>query len=538
MDELRKNQELECTVEGCTSEGLGVARVSGRAVFVKDALPGESCRIQILKVSRAAVYARVLQRFSDSPCRVRPDCPHYGRCGGCDWRHVSYEGELSFKLQRVNDAFQRIGGLDLRAEEILPAPRTGRYRAKAIFAVAEQDGRAVTGFYRARSHAVIPVEDCPLQTEEANLAAAALRCWMDACRVPAWDEEAGRGLIRHLFVRSGMVCVVAAGEPVHEKELIEAFRAALPELRSLIWNKNTKTGNTVLAGEFRTLWGADTVEVTLSGLRFRLSPRSFFQVNPPQAEKLYALAVSFAALEGSETVVDLYCGTGAIGLLAAPKAKEVVGVEVVAAAVEDAREAAARNGIGNARFLCADAAEAAAQFAARGMQPDVLFVDPPRKGLDASVIDSVAAMSPSRVVYVSCDPATLARDLRRFADLGYAAEKAIAVDMFPRTRHVETVCLLSKLHEAKHHVNVKLDMDELDLTSAEAKATYKEIEEWVQEHYGFHVTNLNIAQVKQKHGIIERENYNKPKSEGSRQPGCPEEKVKAIEDALRHFQMI
>ena len=442
-DELRKNQELACTIVGCTSEGLGVARVDGRAIFVRDALPGESCRIQILKVSRSAVYARVLERFSDSPLRVKPDCPHYGRCGGCDWRHVSYEGELGFKLQRVNDAFQRIGGLDLRASEIIPAPQTVRYRAKAIFAVAEQGGRAVTGFYRERSHAVIPVEDCPLQTEEANLAAAALRGWMDACRVPAWEEEMGQGLVRHLFVRSGMVCVVAAGEPVHEKALIEAFRATLPELRSLIWNKNTRTGNTVLAGEFRTLWGADTVEVSLSGLRFRLSPRSFFQVNPAQAEKLYALAVSMAELTGEEAVVDLYCGTGAIGLLAAPKAKKVVGVEVVSAAVEDAREAADHNGIANARFLCADAAEAAAQFAARGMKPDVLFVDPPRKGLDASVVDSIAAMGPDRVVYVSCDPATLARDLRRFAEEGYAAEKAVAVDMFPRTQHCECACLLS-----------------------------------------------------------------------------------------------
>ena len=443
-DELRKNQELDCAIEGCTSEGLGVARVEGRAVFVLDALPGEKCRIRILKVSRSAVYAKVLERFGDSPLRARPDCPHYGRCGGCDWRHVSYAGELEFKLQRVNDAFQRIGGLDLRASEIVPAPATERYRAKAIFNLAEREGKPVAGFYRARSHEVISVEDCLLQTEEANRAAKVLRRWMEDFRVPAWDEARGRGLVRHLFVRSGMVCMAAAGEPVHEKELIEAFRAALPGLRSLVWNKNARPGNTVLAGQFRTLWGEDTVEVTLSGLRFRLSPRSFFQVNPAQAEKLYSLAVSMAELTGSETVVDLYCGAGAIGLLAAPHAREVLGVEVVSAAVEDAREAAARNGVSNIRFLCADAAEAAARFAAEGRKPEALFVDPPRKGLDPSVIGSIAAMAPRRVVYVSCDPATLARDLRRFADLGYAAEKAVAVDMFPRTRHVETVALLSR----------------------------------------------------------------------------------------------
>ncbi len=538
MDELRKNQEYECTVVGCTGEGLGVARIGGRAVFVRDALPGEECRIQLLKASRTAVYARVLERRSVSPLRVTPDCPHYGKCGGCDWRHVSYAGELGYKLQRVNDALRRIGGLGLRAEEIVPAPETERYRAKAVFNLGEKDGKPLTGFYRARSHEVIPVEDCLLQTEEANRAAAVLRRWMEDCRVPAWNETTGRGLVRHLFVRSGMVCVSAAGEPVFPEELTEAFRAALPSLRSLIWNRNDRTGNTVLAGDFRTVWGEDTVEVSLSGLRFRLSPRSFFQVNPVQAERLYALAVDFAGLSGGELAVDLYCGAGAIGLLAAQKAKEVVGVEAVAAAVEDAERTAARNGISNARFLCADAAEASVRFAAGGLRPDVLFVDPPRKGLDPRVIESVAAMGPERVVYVSCDPATLARDLRLFADKGYAAEKAVAVDMFPRTRHIETVCALSKLSEAKHHISVQVDMDELDLTAAESKATYEEIQEWVQEKYGFHVSHLNIAKTKRKCGIIERQNYNLPKNENSRSPETPKEKEEAIIEAFRHFQMI
>ena len=445
MDELQKNQEYDCTVTGCTSEGMGVARIGGRAVFIRDALPGEDCRIQLLKVSRTAVYARVLERRSVSPHRVVPDCPHYGKCGGCDWRHTDYAGELEWKLQRVNDAFQRIGGLALRAERIVPAPETERYRAKAIFAVGSDDaGKPVTGFYRARSHDVIPVPDCRLQREDAGLAAKALREWMEAYHIPAWDEMKHKGLIRHLFVRSGMVCIVAAGKPKQEAALIERLRAALPEVKSIIWNVNRSEGNAVLSGEFLTLWGSDTVEVTLSGLRFRLSPRSFFQVNPKQAETLYALAVEAAQLTGAESVVDLYCGAGAIGLLAAPKAKEVTGVEVVPSAVADAGETAALAGIENARFLCADAAEAAAQFASEGMKPDVLFVDPPRKGLDPGVIDSIAVMAPRRVVYVSCDPGTLARDLRLFAEKGYAAEQATAVDMFPRTRHVETVVLMSR----------------------------------------------------------------------------------------------
>lgn len=445
MDELRKNAEYECSIVGCTSEGLGVARIGGRAVFIRDALPGEDCRVQILKVSRTAVYGRVLERHSISPHRIAPDCPHYGKCGGCDWRHTDYAGELEWKLRRVNDAFQRIGGLTLRAESIVPAPSQERYRAKVIFAVGQDaSGKPITGFYRARSHDIIPVEDCRLQSVDAGKAAKALREWMGKYHIPAWDEATHKGLVKHLFIRSGMVCVVAAGKPVREKELAAMLLEALPDTKSIVWNENRSEGNAVLSGDFRTLYGSDTVEVTLSGLRFRLSPRSFFQVNPKQAETLYALAVEAAQLTGSETVIDLYCGTGAIGLLAAPKAKEVIGVEVIPSAVEDAGNTAALAGITNASFLCADAAEAAARFAAEGRKPDVLFVDPPRKGLAPEVIDSIAEMEPQRVVYVSCDPGTLARDLRLFAEKGYRAEKAVAVDMFPRTRHVETIVLLQR----------------------------------------------------------------------------------------------
>lgn len=445
MDELWKNAEYECSITGCTSEGLGVARIGGRAVFIRDALPGEDCRVQILKVSRTAVYGRVLERRSVSPHRIVPDCPHYGKCGGCDWRHTDYAGELNWKLQRVNDALQRIGGLMLTAERIVPAPSEDRYRAKVIFAVGQDaSGKPVTGFYRARSHDIIPVEDCRLQSADAGNAAKALRAWMEKYRIPAWDEGKHRGLVKHLFVRSGMVCVVAAGKPSHEKDLVSALLEVLPDTKSIVWNENRSEGNAVLSGDFRTLYGSNTVEVTLSGLRFRLSPRSFFQVNPAQAERLYALAVESAQLTGSETVIDLYCGTGAIGLLAASKAKEVVGVEVIPSAVEDAGNTAVLAGIRNASFLCADAAEAAAKFAAEGRRPDVLFVDPPRKGLAPEVISSIAEMGPRRVVYVSCDPGTLARDLKLFAVKGYQVEKATAVDMFPRTRHVETVVLMSR----------------------------------------------------------------------------------------------
>ena len=446
MDEiLVKNQLHEVQITGCTSEGQGVSRIAGRVVFVKGALPGERCRIRILKAGRSAVYARIEEMLLPSPQRVEPDCPCYGKCGGCDFRHASYSEELRIKLERVNDAFQRIGGLELRAEEILPAPETERYRAKAIFNVGEdREGKPITGFFRARSHEVIPVEDCLLQDTEANRAASVLRLWMAEQRIPAYQEESATGLIRHLFVRSGMVCVVAAGRPRRTDSLVADLIREVPDLRSVVWNENRSRGNTVLAGDFSTLWGEDRVEVTLSGLRFRLSPRSFFQVNPLQAERLYALAVELAALSGGEHVVDLYCGTGAIGLLAASRARAVTGVEVVQATVEDAEKNAEENGIGNARFLCADAAEAAARFAAEGMKPDILFVDPPRKGLATEVIGSISEMGPGRVVYVSCDPATLARDLKLFLEHGYCAEKAFAVDMFPRTRHIESVVKLTR----------------------------------------------------------------------------------------------
>lgn len=453
MDELlEKNQLHEALITGCTSEGQGVTRIGGRVVFVKGALPGEECRIRILKAGKTAVYARIEELLQTSPQRVEPDCPCYGRCGGCDFRHASYQEELRLKLERVNDAFRRIGGLELRAQSILPAPEPDRYRAKAIFNVGEdREGKPVTGFFRARSHEVIPVDDCLLQEPEANRAAAVLRRWMADQRIPVYREESGTGLIRHLFVRSGMVCVVAAGKPRSAAQLISDLRRELPELRSVVWNENHSRGNTVLAGEFTVLWGEDRVEVSLLGLRFRLSPRSFFQVNPAQAERLYALATELAGLTGGERVVDLYCGTGAIGLLAASRAAEVTGVEVVQAAVEDAKRTAVENGIGNARFICADAAEAAARFAAEGMKPDVLFVDPPRKGLAPEVIGSITVMGPGRVVYVSCDPATLARDLKLFQENGFRAEKAFAVDMFPRTRHVETVCCL--YHQKKAFIS-------------------------------------------------------------------------------------
>ena len=443
---MKKNDIIIAETDGCTGDGAGVARCEGRAVFVKGALPGELCRIKIMKVGSSAVYGRLEELLRPSPERIEPDCPYYPKCGGCAFRHASYEEELRIKLSRVNDAFERIGGLELRADTILASENILRYRSKSVLAVGRDSlGRAATGFFRPRSHDVIGTESCLLQSEAADRAAAVLRGWMDDLSVPHYDEQSGRGLIRHLFCRLGMVCVVSRSRPDGLGELVRRLVDGVDGLRSVVLNVNPTRGNTVLSGSFETLWGEDSVTAELGPLRFGLSPLSFFQVNIPQARRLYGLAADYAELSGKEDVIDLYCGVGAIGLSAAHLARRVTGVEIVPSAVENARSNALENGIMNAEFIQADAADAAARFAAEGRKPDVLFVDPPRKGLDASVIRSVAEMGPEKVVYISCDPATLARDLKLFSACGYTAVKASAVDMFPRAGHVETAVLMSRV---------------------------------------------------------------------------------------------
>ena len=484
MEPLLKNQIIEAEVEGWSHDGAGVVRAGGRAVFVPGAIPGERWRVRIVKAGAAAVYGKGEALLAASPDRCAPDCPAYPQCGGCALRHVSYDAELRMKLDRVNEAYKRIGGLDLRAETILGAAETEGYRNKAIYAVTP-DLRP--GFYRPRSHQVIPVERCRLQAEESDRAARAVCDFARAEGFPAYDEATGRGLLRHVFTRRArdgalQVTVVAAGGfGAKTQALAEAVRAACPETVGVILNVNKTRGNTVLAGDFYTLWGADTLSDTLCGSRFELSPQSFYQVNPAQAERLYDRAVAYAAPEGRGLALDLYCGAGTITLALARGAERVVGAEIVPEAVENARENALRNGVGNAEFLCADAGEAAAELLRRGERPDAVVVDPPRKGLSPAALEAVCALAPARVVYVSCNPATQARDLKRFRELGYAAREAVAVDMFPRTSHVETVCLLSK-RNVKQHIVVDRNMDELDLTAAESKATNQEIKDYVREH--------------------------------------------------------
>ena len=537
--ELAKNQEHIVTIEGYGEGGMGVARIDGRVVFVRGALRGEKCRVLILKTLKSVAFAKVLEVVEPSCTRVTPDCPYFPRCGGCTYRHMSYEEELRLKKLRVQDNLARIGGSGVTVEEILGAADTLRYRNKAQYPVSK-DGKV--GFYRARTHEVIECEQCLLVKSEADAAAEALREYMRRCRVAGYDEKTGRGLVRHLYVRSNaagesLVCVLVNGNELPQEEtLVALLRGACPKCRGIVLGTNTKKGNVILGDRYRTLWGEDRLEDTLCGKRFRLSVPSFYQVNRAQAERLYAKAIEFADLTGQETVLDLYCGAGTITLALSDHAKRVLGAEIVPEAIDDARENAVRNGVKNVEFFCGDASDVAKKLAQEHLRPDIITVDPPRKGLAADVVESIAAMQPERVVYVSCDSATMARDVKRFAELGYTVTRAAAVDMFPRADHVETVCLLV-LRNPVTHINIDVDVEEM-VQDKRGLATYGQIKDYVLEQNGLKVSSLYIAQVKQKHGIIERDNYNKPKTEDVRQPQCPPEKERAITEALKHFGMI
>ena len=537
----KKNEQHPLRIEGYGSAGEGVARLEGQAVFVKGALAGEVCQVQLLKVGKSAAWGRVTQVLTPVPSRQSPDCPRYPRCGGCQLRHMTYAEELRFKRQKVQDALQRIGGWTGRVEKIHGAEAPDRYRNKIQFPVA--DGPRV-GFFRARSHEVIDAEDCLLQPLAATRLREAFKLWMERYQVPAYDERVHGGLIRHFYVRvnrrgHSLCAVIANGTDLpHQEELVQALRRAEPDLAGVVLSVNQEKTNVILGKTHRCLWGRDYLEDTLCGLTFRLSVPSFYQVNREQAEVLYGRALAFAGLTGRETVLDLYCGIGTITLVMARQAGRAIGAEVIPAAVEDAKANAARNEVTNAEFLCADAAQAAQTLADRGLRPDVICVDPPRKGLAPAVIDAIVQMAPQRLVYVSCDPATLARDVKRMEEQGYVLQRAEAVDLFPRTAHVETVVLLSKGEIDSKKVRVEFSLEDMDMSGFQNDATYGQIKERVLQQTGLKVSSLYIAQVKQKYGIIERENYNKPKSENAKQPKCPPEKEAAITEALKFFGMI
>lgn len=479
---LEKNQRIRLEITGMTAEGNGVGRAPsedgpGPAVFVPFTAVGDVIECHIVKVFPSYAYGRVEEIVSPSPDRLpaseEEDCAAFGKCGGCAFRHVSYEAEKRYKWQRVADAVKRIGGMDVVPEPLVGAEQPDGYRNKAQYPVAPGPYRLLVGFYAPRSHRIVEEHSCRLQPPLFRDIVKIVLRWAKKSGAAGYDEAVRTGLLRHLYIRQAeatgevMVCLVCtSGKVPDADQLVDALREGVPGLASVMVNINREDTNVILGGSEFVLWGKDHITDELCGLRFRLSPRSFYQVNRRQAERLYQLAAREASLTGTETLLDLYCGTGTIGLSMASRAAEVIGVEAVAPAVEDARRNAEENGISNARFLCADAAEAAAQLKTEGIRPDVVVLDPPRKGCDERLIDTVSEMEPSRIVYVSCDPATLARDLARFSERGYTTRRITPVDMFPRTPHVETVALLSRQKVTEH---IYLDVNVADLPIAHQK---------------------------------------------------------------------
>ena len=461
----RKNsQQYEIlTVEGYGSDGEGVAHLNdGMTCFVTGAVKGETCRVKLNKIGRSCAWGEVDQVIDRSPARRDVDCPYFTRCGGCSLRYMNYEEELGFKKQKVQDALSRIGGSNVTVTQIYGAVETERYRNKVQFPV----GGGAIGFYQKRTHAVTDVDDCLLQPEACANLRRAVKEWMGQYSVPAYDEKRHVGLVRHVYVRTNshgesLCCLMVNGESLpREEELVSALRNADNGLVGVVLGINKKKTNVILGDAYRTLWGQDYLEETLCGLKFRLSVPSFFQVNREQTEVLYAKALELAEMTGNELVLDLYCGIGTISLALAGQAGRVIGVEVVPEAIEDAKKNAQRNGVTNAEFFCADAEDIAQKLAQDGLKPDVITVDPPRKGLAQGVVDAIVQMAPRRVVYVSCDPATLGRDVKRFEEQGYCAETALAVDLFPRTSHVETVVLLSR-KKADDYVRISVHAKDL-----------------------------------------------------------------------------
>lgn len=456
--EIKKNDRINLKIDSCSVNGSGVGRHNGMAIFVPATAPGDEITAHILKVKKSYAFAKVDSVIVPSADRIMPECPVYLKCGGCVFSHMNYEAEKKIKAEHVAECFKRIGGISPEFEPIIGAESDCRYRNKAQYPVASDNGEIRTGFYSPHSHRVVHCPDCLLQPAEFEGILGVFSEYVRKYNVSVYDETQNRGLLRHIYIRKGtasgeiMVCAVINGKKLPaEDELVKMLTGKEAAIKSIIINSNTKDTNVILGDKCRTLWGGDCITDILCGLKFRISPLSFYQVNRNQAEKLYNKAAEYAALTGKETVLDLYCGAGTIGLSMAKNAKEVIGVEIVPEAIEDAKINAELNGITNSRFICSDAAKAAEMLKNEGVKPDVIILDPPRKGCSPEMINTAVEMQPDRIVYVSCDPATLARDCGIFENLGYTAEKATPVDMFPRTGHCETVVLLSKLN-TKHHI--------------------------------------------------------------------------------------
>ena len=457
---LIKNQIYEAVISDYTSEGQGVAKIEGCAVFIPNAICGERVRVRIEKAQKTWAAGKIVELLERSDHRINRECPVAKLCGGCDFHHMDYAEETRLKAERVRACLNRIGGESLESIPILAAPGCHGYRNKAQYPVCSHKNKAFAGFFRAGTHQVIENDRCLILPEEMDRVKNAVISHMNRFRIPAYDEAAHTGLVRHIYVRRGavsgqvLVCLAVNGRKLpHAPELIESLKT-IPGFTTLVLSVNTKKGNVVLGDEFITLYGPGTIEDALCGLVFRLSPRSFYQVNHHQAQRLYRAAIEQAQITKEDTVLDLYCGVGTITLAMAGAAGRVIGVEVVPQAVEDARENARRNGIENAEFFCGDAGQAALELEKQGIKADVVVVDPPRKGLNADTIEALSRFAPRRIVYVSCDPATLARDVALLKERGYSLKSAMAADLFPRCAHVESIVCLAR-EPAHHSMNLK-----------------------------------------------------------------------------------
>lgn len=448
--DIKKNDDIKLNIEAMTSEGSAIGHYKGIAVFVRGAVPGDVIIAHIIKVAKNYAIGTVKEIITCSPSRITSDCSVSKKCGGCSFRNMTYEEELKYKKSRVQDAVTRIGHLDITVDDVIGANKIDRYRNKAQYPVIINDGELYAGFYAYKSHRIIPCNNCLLQPKEFEDCLNAFSKWVEQSAVTSYDESTGKGLLRHIYLRKAfatdeiMACAVINGTNIPNEALLINLLCRIKGMKSICLNINREKGNVVLGKDTRVLWGSETITDVLLGKRFIISPNSFYQVNHNQCEALYSKAQEYAGLTGNETVVDLYCGAGTIGLTMANKAKRIFGVEIVPQAIENAKENAKINGIDNAEFFCGDAYDAVLELESRGINPDVVILDPPRKGCQSELFDVIQRMNPKKIVYVSCDSATLARDLEILKNKGYQTQRITPVDMFPRTPHVEAVAMIIK----------------------------------------------------------------------------------------------
>ena len=549
---LEKNDIVRLTISDIGTDGEGIGKVDGYTLFVKDAVIGDTITARVIKLKKNYGYGRLMEIIEPSKDRVEPVCPVARQCGGCQIQQMSYDAQLDFKRKLVEGNLRRIGGFpDINVLPVIGMDEPYHYRNKAQYPVGrDKDGNVVIGFYAGRTHCIIDNQDCAIGARENVKILTAIRDYINENKVSVYDENTGNGAVRHILIRKGfhtgqvMVCIVVNGESLPQEDKLVAKLTGLElweneggNIYSVMININRENTNVILGDRCRTLWGKDYIEDSINGITFQISPLSFYQVNPVQTEKLYGKALEFAGLTGNEVVWDMYCGIGTISLIMATRAKKVYGVEIVPAAIENAKNNARINGLDNAEFYVGKSEEIAPELAEQGAVPDVIVVDPPRKGCDEALLDTIVKMQPERVVYVSCDSATLARDLKYLAARGYEVKTVQPVDQFCHTVHCETVVKLS-LKKDTPKIEVTMEPDEESNYTPEEKATYQKIKDYVKDKYGVNVHTSYIAQVKRMCGLDMGENYNKSKKENPEVKKCPQEKVEYIKDALRYFKII